>query len=245
MEFSFFKKIFSRGKNPFGKIESALGYFFQNKDLLKKALSHRSSVENAPSNERLEYLGDAVLGLVVSEFLFKRFLDLNEGDLTKMKALLVNEAVLSKVAGDLGLGQFIYLSKEEEKSGGRNKPSIIADAAEAVLGAIYLDGGLPAAQKAVHGIFLRDFESFLNDEATYNYKGELLEIMQGTGQGTPRYEVLREIGPDHEKLFVISVSVDGTILGKGEGSTKKEAEQKAAKMALEGLMDKKRRSTVE
>ncbi len=245
MEFSFFKKIFSRGEKSFGKIESALGYCFQNKDLLKKALSHRSSVESGPSNERLEYLGDAVLGLVVSEFLFKRFSNLNEGDLTKMKASLVNEAVLSRVAGELDLGQFIYLSKEEEKSGGRNKPSIIADAAEAVLGAIYLDGGLPAAQKAIHGIFLRDFEGLLNDEATYNYKGELLEIMQGTGQGTPRYEVLREIGPDHEKLFVISVSVDGTILGKGEGSTKKEAEQKAARMALEGLKDKEKRSTVE
>jgi ribonuclease-3 len=245
MEFSFFKRIFSRQKNPFMKIESALGYCFQNKDLLRKALSHRSSVENGPSNERLEYLGDAVLGLVVSEFLFRRFSDLNEGNLTKMKASLVNEAVLSKVACNLNLGQFIYLSREEEKSGGRNKPSIIADAAEAVLGAIYLDGGLPAAQKAVHGIFLSDFESFLNDEATYNYKGELLEITQGGGRGTPRYEVLREIGPDHEKLFVISVSVNSAILGNGEGSTKKEAEQKAAKMALEELEDRQQRSTVE
>lgn len=245
MEFSFLKKIFSREKNPFGKIESALGYCFQNKDLLKKALSHRSSVENDPSNERLEYLGDAVLGLVVSEFLFRRFSDLNEGHLTKMKASLVNEAVLSKVACNLNLGQFIYLSKEEEKSGGRTKPSIIADAAEAILGAIYLDGGLPAAQKAVHVIFLRDFQGLLNDEATYNYKGELLEIMQGSGKGTPRYEVSRESGPDHEKLFMISVLVDGKILGEGEGSTKKEAEQKAARMALEELENQQKPSTVE
>lgn len=245
MQFTFFKRIFSRGENPFEKIESSLGYCFHNKDLLRKALSHRSSVENGPSNERLEYLGDAVLGLVVSEFLFKRFSDRNEGDLTKMKASLVNEAVLSRVAGEMNLGKFIYLSKEEEKSGGRNKPSIVADAAEAVLGAIYLDGGLRAAQNAIHGIFLRDFEALLNDEATYNYKGELLEIMQGAGQGAPRYEVLREIGPDHEKLFVISVSVDGITLGKGEGSTKKEAEQKAARMALEELKDEERRSTVE
>ncbi len=244
MEFSFLKKIFSREKNPFGEIESALGYCFQNKDLLKKALSHRSSVENDPSNERLEYLGDAVLGLVVSEFLFRRFSDLNEGDLTKMKASLVNEAVLSKVACNLNLGQFIYLSKEEEKSGGRTKPSIIADAAEAILGAIYLDGGLPAAQKAVHVIFLRDFQGLLNDEATYNYKGELLEIMQGNGKGTPRYEVSRETGPDHEKLFMISVLADGKILGEGEGSTKKEAEQKAARMALEELKNQKKSSTV-
>ena len=244
MRFSFFKKIFSRERDSFGKIESALGYCFQNKNLLKKALSHRSSVENGTSNERLEYLGDAVLGLVVSEFLFKKFSDLNEGSLTKMKASLVNEAVLSKVAGELNLGQFIYLSKEEEKSGGRDKPSIVADAAEAVLGAIYLDGGLPAAQEAVHGILLRNFEGLLNDEATYNYKGELLENMQGSGQGTPRYEVLREMGPDHEKLFLISVSADGIILGKGEGSTKKEAEQKAARMALEELRDKERRSPV-
>lgn len=245
MQFTFFKKILSKGENPFGKIESALGYRFQNRDLLKKALSHRSSVENGPSNERLEYLGDAVLGLVVSEFLFKRFSALNEGDLTKMKASLVNEAVLSKVAGEMNLGKFIYLSKEEEKSGGRNKSSIIADAAEAVLGAIYLDGGLPAAQKVINRIFLRDFEGFLNDEATYNYKGELLEFTQGSGQATPRYEILKEIGPDHEKLFVISVSVNGTTLGKGKGSTKKEAEQKAARIALEELKDDEWRSTVE
>lgn len=238
MAFSFLKRILSGSKDRLERFETAIGYSFQKRNLLINALSHRSSVENGTSNERLEYLGDAVLGLVVSEFLFSNFPDLNEGDLTKMKASLVNEGVLSKVAGELGLGGYIFLSKEEEKSGGRQKPSIVADAAEAVLGAVYLDGGLTAARRIVHKFFLTDFENLLKDEASYNHKGELLEMTQGSGRGLPRYEVLREIGPDHEKLFVVSVSVDGETLGQGEGTTKKEAEQKAAKMALERLKEK-------
>jgi ribonuclease-3 len=238
MQFSFLKRIFSGNKDPLDSFETTIGYRFQKRELLKTALSHRSSVENGSSNERLEYLGDAVLGLVVSEFLFGEFPDLDEGDLTKMKASLVNEAVLSKVAGEFGLGDFIFLSSEEEKSGGRQKPSIVADAAEAVLGAVYLDGGLPAARRIVQRFFLTDYENLLNDESSFNYKGELLEKIQGVGKGLPRYEIMKEIGPDHEKQFVISVSINGETLGQGEGSTKKEAEQKAARMALKTLLKK-------
>ncbi len=236
MRFSFLQRIFSGNKDPLDNFEKTIGYRFQKRELLVTALSHRSSVENGVSNERLEYLGDAVLGLIVSEFLFAEFPDLNEGDLTKMKASLVNEAVLSKVAGDLGLGDFIFLSSEEEKSGGRQKPSIVADATEAVLGAVYLDGGLPAARGIVQRFFLTNYENLLNDESSFNYKGELLEKIQGIGKGLPRYEIMKEIGPDHEKQFVISVSVNGETLGQGEGSTKKEAEQKAARMALQALL---------
>jgi len=143
--------------------------------------------------------------------------------------------MLSKVAGKLNLGHFIYLSSEEEKSGGRLKASIIADAMEAVIGAVYLDGGLPPAAAIVKKVLLEDFENLINDEAMFNYKGELLERMQGEGRGSPRYEVMEELGPDHIKTFIMSVSVDGIKLGTGQGATKKEAEQKAAKMALESL----------
>jgi ribonuclease-3 len=236
MAFSFFKRLFSREPSiSLDTFESVLGYVFQDKKILAKALSHRSSVAGGLANERLEFLGDAVLGLVVSEYLFKRYPEYNEGNLTKVKAALVNEAMLSKVAGKLKLGQFIYLSSEEEKSGGRLKASIIADAMEAVIGAVYLDGGLVPAAAIVKKVLLDDFENLIKDEAMFNFKGEFLERMQGEGRGSPRYEVMEELGPDHIKTFIMSVSVDGVKLGVGQGATKKEAEQKAAKMALESL----------
>jgi ribonuclease III len=235
MSFSFFKKIFTKEEPALREIESVLGYSFKDRRLLDKALSHRSSVSDGLANERLEFLGDAVLGLVVSEFLFREFPDHNEGNLTKIKAALVNEAMLSKIANNFGLGQYIFLSPEEEKSGGRLKPSIIADGMEAVLGAIYLDGGLEATAKVINKFLLSDFENLIKDEAMFNYKGELLERMQGAGRGIPKYEVIEELGPDHIKVFVISVAIDGARLGTGQGTSKKEAEQRAAKMALETL----------
>jgi ribonuclease III len=238
MSFSFFKKIFTKDQPSLRKIESVLGYDFKDKNLLSKALSHRSSVTDGFANERLEFLGDAVLGVIVSDFLFRRYPNHNEGNLTKIKASLVNEAMLSKVAINHELGNFIYLSPEEEKSGGRAKPSIIADATEAIIGAVYLDNGLEAASQVIHKLILRDFEQLIKDETMLNYKGELLERMQGEGRGTPRYEVINEIGPDHIKTFEISVSVDGVRLGIGKGMSKKEAEQRAAKMALENLPPK-------
>jgi ribonuclease III len=237
MALSFFKRIFGKEEPALQEIESVLGYSFKDKRLLEKALSHRSSVSDGLANERLEYLGDAVLGLVVSDFLFRKFPDHNEGNLTKIKAALVNEAMLSKVAYSFRLGQYVFLSPEEEKSGGRLKPSIIADAMEAVLGAVYLDGGLESAGKVISRFLLDDFESLIKDEAMLNYKGDLLERMQGAGHGVPKYEVIEEIGPDHIKVFVISVSVDGARLGTGQGTSKKEAEQRAAKMALETLAE--------
>jgi ribonuclease III len=235
MPLSFLKKLFSKDVPSLKKIESVLGYTFNDKKLLEKALSHRSSVTDGLANERLEFLGDAILGLVVSEFLFKEFPDYNEGNMTKIKAALVNEAMLSKVAYNFNLGQFVFLSPEEEKSGGRLKPSIIADAMEAVIGAIYLDGGLEPTEKVIAKLLLNNFKDLIKDEAMFNYKGDLLERMQGSGKGIPRYEVIEEIGPDHIKVFVISVSVNGVRLGTGQGTSKKEAEQRAAKKALEAL----------
>ncbi len=235
MPFSFLKKIFTREEPVLKDFESILGYSFKDKRLLVKALSHRSSVSEGLANERLEYLGDAVLGMVVSEFLFKKYPDYNEGNLTKTKAALVNETMLSKVAYAIRLGQYVFLSPEEEKSGGRLKPSIIADAMEAVLGAVYLDGGLDSVAKVIDRLLLDDFERLIKDEAMFNYKGELLERMQALGKGVPKYEVIEEIGPDHIKVFVISVSINGVRKGIGRGTSKKEAEQNAARMALETL----------
>jgi len=235
MSFSFIKKLFDRRVDQAAGLETVIEYRFENREWLKLALSHRSSVDNGPSNERLEHLGDAVLGLVVSEYLFGEFPDMDEGALTKMKASLVNEAVLCKVAGRLNLGNYIFLSKEEEKSGGRNKSSIVADALEALLGAIYLDGGLGTVKRFVARFILDDFEDLVNDKKVYNFKGELLELTQGSGRGMPRYEITDQQGPDHLKVFDIAVTIDGTRYGAGKGSTKKEAEQKAAEMALRAL----------
>jgi len=233
MAFSLIKKLFSRSEDPLEKVESILSYRFHDRSLLTKALTHRSWEGSGMANERLEFLGDAVLGQVVSEFLFQKYPELNEGDLTKMKSSLVNEAVLAGVCSKFGLGDYIYLSREEEKSGGRSKPSITADAMEAIFGAIYLDGGYDNVSNVISRILLSDYESLLNDESTFNYKGELLELIQLDGRGVPRYEVMEEIGPDHEKIFVVSVSVELERIGTGRGTTKKEAEQQAAKMALE------------
>jgi len=235
MVFSLLRKLFSRHKDLLGEVEIILGYRFENKDLLKRALTHRSWENAGKANERLEFLGDAVLGLIVSEYLFDIFPNLNEGDLTKMKSSLVNESVLARIFSRFGLARYLYLSSEEEKSGGREKSSITADAMEAILGAIYLDGGLEKAFGVIKRMLLSDCENLINDESIYNYKGELLELVQIDGRGVPRYEVIEEIGPDHEKTFVVSVSVEAETIGTGKGTTKKEAEQKAAKMALDFL----------
>lgn len=238
MNFSFIKRIFPGKNDPLDDVESILQYRFKDRDLLKRALTHRSWEDSGIANERLEFLGDAVLGLVVSKFLFRRFPRLKEGDLTKMKSGLVNEAVLSRVFSENGLGKYLYLSSEEEKSGGKSKPSITSDALEAILGAIFLDGGIGQAGGVIERILLADFSDYLNDEAYHNYKGELLELVQVDGRGVPHYEVVDEIGPDHGKLFIVSVSVESATVGTGQGTTKKEAEQKAAKMALEHINKK-------
>ena len=237
MVFSLIKKFFSGKRDPLGEVETILDYKFENRNLLKKSLTHRSWENAGLANERLEFLGDAVLGLVVSEFLFGIFPNLNEGDLTKMKSSLVNESVLTRVFSRFGLAEYLYLSSEEEKSGGREKPSITADAMEAILGAVYLDGGLEKVSKVIDQLILSDYENFMNDKSIYNFKGELLELVQIDGRGVPRYEVIEEIGPDHEKVFVVSVSVESKTIGTGKGSTKKDAEQKAARMALELLTE--------
>ncbi len=244
---SSFLRTFLRGlsvrKKGFGQyreLERKLGYRFTYPELLERALTHRSYIytpenEHLRANERLEFLGDSVLGMVTSRFLFERFPHKSEGDLTKLKSTLVSEANLSRIAKSISLGNFLNLSEEEEKSGGRERNSIVSDAYEAVIGAVFLDGGLAPAQKMIQNQILKRYLEITTDQALHNYKGELLEYMQALGLGLPRYEVMEERGPDHEKRFTIAVSVKGQKLGRGMGKNKKEAEQKAARMALESI----------
>jgi len=216
--------------------DKGLGYRFKNSKYLLEALTHRSfaraSNNSSQSYERLEFLGDAILGAIVSEYLHDAHPDYDEGNLTKTKAFLVNELALSTVGRDCGLNNLIRISAEEEKSGGRNRNSMISDAVEAVIGAIYIDGGFGAAREFVHRLIISREDDFLADASQRNYKGELLEYLQARGEGAPYYEVLSEEGPDHDKTFQIAVRAGGKITGVGTGQSKKEAEQKAAAAAL-------------
>lgn len=218
------------------------GYNFSNPKYLNEALTHRSYVRsvdnNARSNERLEFLGDSVLGVVVSNYLYANNPDFAEGDLTKTKALLVNENALATIARESGLNKYIFLSEDEERTGGRNRLSITSDVFEAVVGAIYLDGGLKPAREFIHRILLSNERQIVSDENQRNYKGELLEHLQARGGIPPHYEVVSENGPDHAKVFKVAVTTGNSVTGIGEGSTKKEAEQKAAADSLHKLIKK-------
>lgn len=240
------KKLLSLGGRK-GELEqlarrfnSVFRYDFSDENLLLEALVHRSYIRTPEgrelsSYERLEFLGDSVLGLIVSEELFKIYEDYSEGELTKLKSMLVNETALARIGGEAGLGQFVLLSPEEERSGGRERNSILADCFEAVLGAIYLDGSLATVRVLIQRLILSRAEEILSDETQINYKGILLELLQARGGGSPAYEVVDEEGPDHRKVFQVAIRYHGERLGLGQGLTKKEAEQLAARQALEVL----------
>ena len=215
-------------------LERRIGYSFQNKKLLKQALTHSSFINEQKINktedyERLEFLGDAVLELVSSDFLFHEHRSLPEGELTKMRASMVCEPALAFCARDLELGEFMLLGKGEELTGGRNRESITSDAMEAVIGAIYLDGGMEPAKAFIDRFVLSDLE---NKILFYDSKSHLLEFVQGPLKKEIRYELLEESGPEHNKTFVVEVIMDEKSLGKGLGRTKKAAEQQAAYEAL-------------
>jgi ribonuclease-3 len=221
-------------------LEAKLGYTFREGDLLKNALRHRSHVhvtgrDREQSNERLEFLGDAVLGLVVNEDLYNKFPDRSEGDLTKMKALLVCGARLSEVAGQIDLGVHIRMSRSEAATGGRKRSSILADTMEALIGAVYLDGGLGAARGVIQRLLLAGSERVLARRSLRNFKSRLQELIQARHKSPPRYRVLEVDGPDHDRLFKVGVTFKGKTLGLGEGRNKKTAEQNAAKAALDAL----------
>ncbi len=222
-------------------LQKDLGYSFADSDLLQRCLTHVSfgSGKATGHNETLEFLGDAVLNLAVSDLLMRRFPDKSEGDLSKMRASLVNAATLAEKAAELKLGELLRMGKGEERSGGRKKGSILAGVFEALLGGVYRDGGYEAACGVVDRYFTSDIrEGRLGQQ---DYKTRLQEISQMLFHAPPTYRLVAETGPDHEKFFVTEIVVGGKILGRGEGKSKKQAEQEAARKALEEL----RRSGVE
>lgn len=218
-------------------LERIIKYQFRNPDLARTALTHRSYLHatqdrSGESNERMEFLGDSVVGLAVNEFLYNKFPKLREGELTKMKSLLVSRVILSRTANVMGLGHYVLLSDAENESGGRNRASILADTLEGVIGAVYLDGGLEPARQLTERLLLKEVHEILSDANLANYKSMLQEYVQGEFKTHPQYRISSENGPDHHKLFAVDVVVNGRTLGRGHGSNKKEAEQEAARDAL-------------
>ncbi len=219
------------------EFERRLGHAFRDRSLLLRGLTHKSySHENRTDsghNETFEFLGDSVLGFVVGDEIFGRFPDLDEGALSKMKAYLVSAPILARLARDLGMGEMLLLGVGELRSGGRHKDSLLANLFEAVIAAIYLDGGIEPARSMIVTSLEGDLERIdANDLLFHDYKTALQEIAQGLAKPLPVYTVVDEVGPDHDKKFFIEVVLDDTISAIGEGSSKKEAQQEAAKSAL-------------
>ena len=219
-------------------IEAKLGYKFQNRALLINALTHSSYANenrgrSCESNERLEFLGDSVLGMVVADALYNRFPELPEGRMTRLRAQLVCEESLHRVAAQLGLGEYIRLGRGEEHTGGRSRTSILADAVEAVIAAMYLDGGMDVARGFINRFILSELEAGLPGSG--DSKTELQELVQKKPGSVLSYELLGESGPDHDKTFTAEAVIDDEVVGTGVGRTKKDAEQQAAERAYTAL----------
>lgn len=216
-------------------LEERIHYHFKNKQLLHEALSHSSYANEEKkkrSNERLEFLGDSVLSIIVAQHLFTHYTHLPEGELTKLRASLVCEKSLYEFALQFGLNEFLLLGKGEEMTGGRERPSIIADAFEALLAAIYLDGGMDEATKFVLR-FIPEHLSLKQAKGLNDYKTTLQEIIQQNREEKVEYVLICESGPDHDKTFEVEVHLNSNVIGRGSGKSKKQAEQLAAKEALE------------
>lgn len=215
-------------------LEKSIDYTFNDKRLLKCALTHTSFANESktPSNERLEFLGDSVLSFFVSDHIFKNYKDMPEGELTRLRSSLVCEAALCVFAREIGLGDNLLLGKGEEKSGGRNRDSILADAFEALLAAIFLDGGAENAKKFVYKFVLRELENKDINHSNKDYKTLLQEIIQRNPEEVISYILTGESGPDHDKTFEVEVHLNSNVIGKGSGKSKKAAEEAAAKQAL-------------
>lgn len=217
-------------------LEEVISYQFGNASLLQEALTHPSmayeSHKPRPDNQRLEFLGDAVIQLVLTERLYKMFPDFTEGQMTKLRARLVSRAALRKFAAGINLGDYIMMGKGEEASGGRHRASTLADAFESVMGAVYLDGGLEAARATIERLCKTWLEQVAESPEEKNPKGQLQEELQALAPESPVYNVLDEAGPDHQKKFSVCVEWMGTVLGEGHGSSKKDAEIMAAKDAI-------------
>ena len=220
------------------ELETAIGYRFKNISLLQNALTHSSYANerwhnSLKSNERLEFLGDSILGMVVAEYLYKTFPDRPEGELTRMRADMVCERTLATIASRIGLGEHLLLGNGEEQGGGRSRDSILADAVESVIAASFLDGGMGAARAFIEKFVL--VEVPVKKMHNADYKTALQELVQQKKNQTLSYRLVGESGPDHDKHFDVEVSLNGQVIGIGSGSSKKRAEQMAAKAALEKM----------
>jgi ribonuclease III len=217
--------------------EKRIGYTFTERDLLTRAITHKSYSHEARNegsrhNETFEFLGDSVLGFVIGDMLFKHFPQLDEGALSKMKAYLVSATALAEKARGFEMGEVMLLGVGEEKTGGRRKDSLLANLFEAMIAAVFLDGGIEPARKLIEDSFRADIEKIDHEDLLFqDYKTALQELAQGKGLPLPDYNVVEEVGPDHDKTFVVEVKV-GTHVARGEGSSKKEAQQQAARHAL-------------
>lgn len=221
------------------RVESALGYTFADRELLRRALTHRSFAHErglTNHNESLEFLGDAVLGMLVAERIVQRRPELDEGAMTRLRSSLVSTRNLSREAATLNLGECLLLGRGEERSGGRTKPSLLADAYEAVVAAMYLDGGIRVVRSLVRRVFgKRIDDSSVRTGAHGDPKTTLQELVQAQGWLLPHYRLIDEHGPDHDRTFTVEVVINGSVRGSGSGSSKKRAEQEAAMQALQAL----------
>ena len=231
------ERILYQNQKKMEEFQQVIGYQFQNKNLLRQALTHSSyanekHMHRLSDNERLEFLGDAVLEIISSEYLFNTYQDKPEGDLTKLRASIVCEPTLALCTKEMDLGKYLYLGKGEDMTGGRNRDSIVSDATEALLGAIYLDGGFANAKEFVLNFILNDIE---HKQLFYDSKTILQEIVQENGTQPVEYILTKEEGPDHNKNFTVEARVNGKVMGQGSGHTKKAAEQAAAYQAIRVL----------
>ncbi len=221
-------------------LQESLGISFNDLSLLRQALTHSSYTNENPgsapaANERLEFLGDAVLGLAITEKLYQLLPDASEGKMTKLRAALVSQDTLARLARATSLGDYLYLGKGEEASGGRDKPANLASALEAVIAAVFLDQNQPATKHSILRLFKQELEKVVSQGGEINYKSQLQELLQARGQPTPAYYVLKASGPDHDRWFTVEVRISDTALGRGIGKNKKLAEIEAARSALERL----------
>lgn len=230
-------------KNQINKLEQNIGIEFSNKLLLETSVTHRSYLNehrDVPEhNERLEFLGDAVLELIVSDYLYRKFADRAEGELTSFRSALVRTDSLAESAKKLKIGEYLRLSRGEEESGGREKDYLLANAFEAILGAIYLDKGYEKARDFVYRTLIPKLAEIVEYRLDIDNKTKIQELAQSEYKTTPTYEVIDEQGPDHDKTFTVVVKIDDKIIGKGTGSSKQKAEEKAAEVGIEYIESKK------
>lgn len=233
-------EISSARKKLLRTLQKAINYRFKSLNLLEQGLCHKSYCHEKGAvglehNERLEFLGDAVLDLVIGHLIMERYPDYTEGELTRLRASVVNKARLAKIAQEIDLGTYLLLGRGEELTGGRQKNSILASSLEALLAAVYLDGGYQKAFAVISALFLPHLEAAVAGQEYFDFKTKLQEFSQEAFKATPRYQLAKEIGPDHDKIFGVKVLIQDKVIGMGAGKSKKEAEQRAAQKSLQKL----------